>query len=119
MLRHPGGARESAWRAVPAREAKRERGACVDDAGHGQLATHPASEVAADGQAQTDAVTGARVIRVDLHERLEDGLELVPRDPNARIGHAHTHVARADGYAHAHQPASIRELDRVREQVEQ
>ena len=58
--------------------------------------------------------------RSHLHERLEDGLQLVGRDPDPRVAHAHEHRVRAvASHSTSIRPAGRRELHRVRQQVEQ
>src|SRR5689334_16816004 len=61
------------------REAQGERAPLPFRARGDEIAAHPARELAADREAETHALVGARVVAIHLHERLEDPLQLVAR----------------------------------------
>ena len=67
------------------REAERERRPGADHALRNDVATHPARELAADREPQPHALVRPRQLLVDLDERLENGGQLLRRDPDARV----------------------------------
>src|SRR3954463_1680917 len=84
-----------------------------------KVAAHRPGEIAADREAQSSALRERCEISVDLHERLEDHLELIPWNTNAGIAHRHAGYRVRDDRLQLDRAAARRELDRVRQQVEQ
>src|SRR5690348_3978885 len=102
-----------------ARERQYEGRPHANLAVHADLAMHGASQIAADGKAETRPFVPACAARLKLDERLEDPLYLVRRDACARVHDAQPNGRRVDQRIDRDRPATVRELDRVRQQVEQ
>ena len=110
--------RERKRRSMPGRARRRQR------------AAHALGESARDGQAQTRAAVAARRRGVGLRERLEQAVQALGLDPDAGVAHRDAQTDRSaarrlGGDAQndlgrcAPRRRGARELDRVREQVEQ
>src|SRR5580704_8050152 len=83
----------------------------------GEVAGHPARELAADGEAEADAgVLAGREGAADLDEGLEDRLELVGWDAATCVADGDPHWTARDHVAAEHDTATrARKLDGVRE----
>src|SRR5690606_6445378 len=111
-----------------ARQVQDERGACADDALGDELAAEDPSQVPGDRQAEP----GAARRLVELNVFAEDGFQLLARDPRTGVfdgepdpsvgaGAARRRVVGRDGDVTNGNgdPAGIRELHGVGEQVEE
>src|SRR5690349_17637059 len=94
-----------------------ERRTAADLTDDGDVAAHRAGQVAADRQTEPRSF-GARHTRPQLHEWLEDQLELARRNAGARVTHANVDTAVTCLPIDADLPFGRRELHRVREQIE-
>src|SRR5688500_6598850 len=74
------------------RERERRPAACF--ALHRQVPAHEPLEPAADREPQPRALGRSRQADVELHEWLENPLQRVRRNADARIGHAQSHHVR-------------------------
>jgi len=120
---HPAGTSqaslERAMFTPPACQGKREPAPRADFADHREIAPHALCHLPTDRQPQAGAVLVSRQPRINLHEGLENALEIIRCDATSGVGDRHVDPFPAlflagDG-DHA---ARIGELDRVGEQVE-
>ena len=81
------------------------------------------AEILADGQAQACTAVAARGRGIALHERIEQTVQLVRLDPDARVAHGHVDLIGVRGRLYGpHQDDHLPlrgELDRVRDEVDQ
>src|SRR5687768_13278449 len=102
-----------------ARERQREHRPAPLLALHGDVAAHREGEITADGEAEPDALARARESLVDLHERVEDRLQLVRRDPDTTVTNTDRYAVSFGERLDLDVPAWRRELDRIGEQVDE
>src|SRR5690242_1451170 len=102
-----------------ARQGEGEGGPHADRALDADLAMHGASQIAADGEAESSTLVGARAARLELHERLEDTIELVRGDADAGVGDVQPNEVLLYVATHRDPALGLTELDGIREQVEQ
>src|SRR5579862_2290461 len=69
------------------RQFEREGAAATQGAGCPQIATHPAREIAADGEPEAHPLILPCQSRIDLHERLEHAHEIAGCDAPAGIAY--------------------------------
>src|SRR6185437_11834189 len=99
------------------RQGERERRAGALLALHGQIPAHRLGEIAADRQAEARSLFGVGQTASDLHERGEDRLEVGGLDADAGIGDMQGDRLAAVLPRHLDAAAGGRELDRVRQEV--
>src|SRR5260370_36562082 len=73
-------------------EAHTEHRSLSELAAHGEVAAHASGEIAANRQAEPCALALAVVGTVDLHEWLEDRLELIGRNTDAGVDDVDEHI---------------------------
>ena len=99
------------------RESKRAAGArCARRA---QISTHASCQIATDGQTEPRPFVRTAQRSPDLHERLEDVLEMIRGNADAGIRHNNVDVVRALLTVHRDFAPRFRELHGVREEIEQ
>src|ERR1700674_167505 len=81
-------------------------------------AAHGHRESPANGEPEAGTVCHGP-LWLELHEWLEDRVELVGRNPLAGIDHPDSNRFRLDPALERDAPSAIGELDRIREQIEQ
>src|SRR6185437_8627058 len=99
------------------RQGERERRAGALLAPHTQIPAHRLGEIAADRQAEARSLFGVGQTASDLHERGEDRLEVGGLDADAGIGDMQGDRLAAVLPRHLDAAAGGRELDRVRQEV--
>ena len=81
---------------------------------------HGAGELSADRQSEADALLRwARQLSVDLHERLEDAVDINWPDADAGVGHTQIHHLPGDCAHHFDAAAGGSEFDGVGDQIEE
>src|SRR4051812_43771261 len=85
----------------------------------GELAVHPASEFPADRESEPGPLHGAVEPSVDLHERLEDLLDLIGSDPDACVFDTELNGAGIGVALDRDRATLFGELDRVGQQVDE
>src|SRR5690348_5563269 len=84
-----------------------------------QVAAHRPGKIAADGEAEARALVRAREAPVELDEGLEDRVPLFRGNAQAGVTHADLEALWRGGAGDLDRPAGWRELDRVREEVQE
>src|SRR5712664_2563358 len=100
------------------RQRKMEGGPLVLPALRPDTAAVELDELLTDRQAEAGPARAPRDGVVQLLEGLEQAREVLVADPDAGVGHADVDRLRLGDHAHQHAPLR-RELDRVRQKVEQ
>ena len=97
-----------------------EGAAAADFTLHCQAAAHPYREVSTDRQPEADTLMARRrQVPVDLHERVEHPRELIGRNTPPGIADCDPCPIVIDLAEKRYRAAAVRELDRVRQEVEQ
>src|SRR5450830_1777422 len=96
-------------RPLSARERQGENAPFAHHTRHRERATHRRSEISADRQPKPDALVRPVQRPADLDEWVEDLLETVGGDSDARVLHVHTHFV-ADDLAPHVDPTSFRRV---------
>src|SRR4029077_6841532 len=84
----------------------------------GQLAAHSAGEVAADRETQTDTAFATRQARIELHEGLENVVQLIGGNADTRIAYFDLDPLVGTHAAHIDATASIGEFERVVHEID-
>ena len=107
-----------------------ERGAATDVALDRQVTAHAARKILGNREAEADACMRSREVLIDLNEWLEDALDLICSNSLARVAHMQSdafcltcHIRCVDRArdidATKYPITGLRELDRVRNEVQQ
>lgn len=74
-----------------------EGGSAADFAVYVQVPAHAASQVAADRESEPDALPDRGARPPELHERLEDVLERISRNPSTSVAFANSDSISSEG----------------------